>query len=147
VSAPVPEETTDALQRALGTEHAAVWALELVTAFLPADLTAAVAESLSTHRARRDTASRLLRDRGATPVVAEPAYVAPAVGDQASALALLVVVETDCAAAWRSAIERTDDAAVRSTAVEALTDAAVRGTRWRRSAGVTPPTVPFPGSS
>ncbi|MEV5446989.1 DUF4439 domain-containing protein [Streptomyces sp. NPDC052644] len=34
----------------------------------------------------------------------------------------------------------------RTRALNALTDCAVRATRWRRSAGITPLTVPFPGS-
>jgi Domain of unknown function (DUF4439) len=143
---PLEPATADAVQRALAAEHAAVWALELVTAFLPDALDAAAGEALTAHRARRDTASRYLRDHEVSPVTAEPAYAAPPVTDQASALALLVIVETDCAAAWRSAIEHTDDAAARSLAAQALTDAAVRGARWRRSAGVTPVTVPFPGA-
>lgn len=139
--------TTDAVQRALAAEHAAVWALQLVTAFLPAELAGQVAGAAAAHRARRDTADRLLRDRGAMPVAPEAAYTAPVpVTDRSSALALLVTAESDVAAGWRSLIERTDDAAVRTLAAEALTDAAVRATRWRRSAGMAPLTVPLPGA-
>jgi hypothetical protein len=141
------QDATDALQRALGTEHAALWVAQLVTAFLPADLRPPLAEATTAHRARRDAVERLLRDRGAAPVAPEPAYSAPAtVTDPASALALLVTAESDVAAAWRFAVERTDDAAVRTLAMDALVDAAVRATRWRRAAGVAPPTVPFPGA-
>lgn len=140
-------DTADALQRALAADHAALWALGLVTAFLPAELAAAVAEAATAHQARRDAVDRLLRDRGAVPAAPEAAYAAPApVTDQASALALLVTAESDVAAAWRSALERTDDTAVRALALDALVDAAVRATRWRRAAGATPLTVPFPGA-
>ena len=141
------QETTDALQRALASEHAAVWVLQLVTAFLPAELAGQLAESAAAHRARRETVARLLRDRAATPVAAEPAYAAPGpVTDQQSALALLVTAESDVAAAWRAVIERTDDIPVRALAMDSLLDAAVRATRWRRTAGVAPLTVPFPGA-
>ena len=135
------------MQRALATEHAAVWALQLATAFLAAEPAGQLAEAATTHRARRDTVDRLLRERGAVPVAPEAAYATPApVTDQVSALHLLVTVETDVAAGWRSLIERTDDAAVRTLAADALVDAAVRATRWRRTAGITPPTVPLPGA-
>jgi hypothetical protein len=140
-------DTIDAVQRALTTEHAVVWALQLVTAFLPADLGAPLAEATTTHRARRDTVGRLLRDRGAVPVTPEPAYTSPnPVTDQASALALLVTAESDAAAVWRSVVERTDDTAVRALALDSLVDAAVRATRWRRAAGAGRLTVPFPGA-
>ena len=48
------------------------------------------------------------------------------------------------AQAWRAALPETTDAD-RSASLGALTDAAVRATRWRRLAGVTPLTMPFPG--
>ena len=145
-STPSPE-TTDAVQRALAAEHAALWALQLVTAFLPAQESASLGEAATAHRSRRDATERLLRDRGAVPVPAEPAYATPArVTDRPSALALLIAAESDAAAAWRSVIERTDEAAVRTLAVDSLVDAAVRTTRWRRAAGLAPLTVPFPGA-
>jgi hypothetical protein len=135
------------VQRALAAEHAAVWALQLATAFLPAELAGQVAEAAAAHRARRDTVDRLLRDRGAVPVAPEAAYATPVpVTDRNSALVLLVTAESDVAAGWRSLIERTDDAAARTLAAEAMTDAAVRATRWRRTAGVAPLTVPLPGA-
>jgi hypothetical protein len=39
------------------------------------------------------------------------------------------------------ATQRTD----RSDALGAMTDSAVRATRWRKLAGVSPVTLPFPG--
>jgi hypothetical protein len=140
-------ETVDALQRALAAEHAAVWVCRLVTAFLPAELATPLAEASAAHRGRRDATARLVRDHGATPVAAAPAYSAAPVRDAGSALALLVTAEADVAGAWRSAVERTDDAVVRQLAADSLTDAAVRATRWRRAAGLTPATVPFPGQA
>jgi Domain of unknown function (DUF4439) len=141
--APAPVE---ALQTALAAEHAAVWALQLVTAFLPDAHNAAIAEAATAHQARRDTAARLLRDQGATPAAAEPAYTGPApVRDEASALALLITAEEDLTGAWLAVIERTDDGELRGVALDALTDSAVRAARWRVSAAARPATVPLPG--
>jgi hypothetical protein len=66
------------------------------------------------------------------------------VTDRASALRLAIALEEGVAATWRAALAGTLDED-RAAAVDALSDAAVRATRWRRTAGVTPPTVPFPG--
>lgn len=140
-------DSLNAVQRALAAEHAAGWALQLVTAYLPASLATALTEAATAHRAHRDAAIRLLRDRGVSAAPAQPAYLPLApVTDTPSALALLITAETDVASAWRSALEHTDDAGVRALAAESLTDAAVRATRWRRAAKLTPLTVPFPGA-
>lgn len=136
----------DAVQAALGAEHAAVWAYGLVSAFLPNDFNASTQEGITAHRARRDATERLLADAGATPQPAEPAYVPPQpVTDQASAIAALIVTETDATVAWRAVLERTDDPTVRGAGLQALTEAAVRATRWRRAAGQTPATPALPG--
>jgi hypothetical protein len=145
-SAPLPSDAAAAVQAALGAEHAAIWVHGLVSAFLPEQFGGPVAEGAAAHRARRDATERLLAQSGEIPRPAEPAYVPPRpVGDQASALAVLVLAETDTTVAWRAALERTDDAALRRTALEALTDAAVRATRWRRAAGESPAAPAFPG--
>ncbi|MGH3793890.1 MAG: ferritin-like domain-containing protein [Pseudonocardiaceae bacterium] len=142
---PVP---VNALQRALASEHAAVWAYGLASAFLAGTWAGRLAEAAASHRARRDSTERLLIDAGAQPVQAEPGYLTPEpVTDAASALRLTITVENDAAAAWRSVIERGPaQAGLRRTALDALTDAAVRAARWRTAAGDTPATVPFPGA-
>jgi hypothetical protein len=137
----------NATQDALGAEHAALWVYGLVSAFLPADFDAAVQEGRSAHRARRDATELLLSGAGQSPRSAEPAYVTPQpVTDQASAIAVLVVAETDVTVAWRAVLERTDDKALRAAALAGLTDAAVRATRWRRAGGQTPATSALPGA-
>jgi hypothetical protein len=68
------------------------------------------------------------------------------VTDQASAIAVLVLAETDVTVAWRAVLERTDDKALRAAALAGLTDAAVRATRWRRAGGQTPATPALPGT-
>jgi hypothetical protein len=142
----LPDDTVKAVQAALGAEHAALWVYGLVSAFLPDSFNAAVTEGTTGHRARRDTTELLLADAGKTPQPAEPAYVPPQpVTDQKSAIAVLVIAESDTTVAWRAVLERTDDADLRRSALEALTAAAVRAVRWRRAAGQTPAAPPFPG--
>ncbi|MEU0878959.1 ferritin-like domain-containing protein [Lentzea sp. NPDC005914] len=137
--------TVDAVQTALGTEHAALWTYGLVSAFL-GNQAAAVAEGANAHRARRDTTERWLRDKGATPNPPAAAYLPPApVSDGPSALAALIAVEQDTCAAWHGVLERTDEATLRTSALDALTTAAVRATRWRKAAGTNPASITMPG--
>ena len=145
-STPLPPESLEAVQQALGAEHAAVWVYGLVSAFLPAAFDAPTAEGMTAHRARRDATERLLAAGGVTPRPAEPAYVTPKpVSDQASALGVLITAEVDAGVAWRAVLERTDSADVRRFALEGLTGAAVRAARWRKTAGQTPVAPPMPG--
>jgi uncharacterized protein DUF4439 len=142
----LPGDALEAVQQALGAEHAAVWVYGLVSAFLPASFDPAALEGMTAHRARRDATERLLAATGATPRPAEPAYLPPQpVTDQASAIAVLITAESDAAVAWRAVLERTDDAAVRRSALESLTAAAVRATRWRKVGGQAPAAVALPG--
>ncbi|MPZ85105.1 MAG: DUF4439 domain-containing protein [Actinophytocola sp.] len=145
-SASLPSDSVAAVQAALGAEHAALWVYGLVSAFLPDGYNAAVAEGTAAHRARRDATERLLADAGRTPEPAEPAYVPPQpVTDEKSAIAVLILAESDTTVAWRAVLERTDAAEVRKAALEALTIAAVRATRWRRATGQSPATPALPG--
>ena len=144
--APADPATTDAVQTALGTEHAAVWCYTLIAAFLTADSDRAAQQDLVAHRSRRDATIRLLSDAGVTPKAAEPAYRTPApVTDQNSAIRLAITAESDSAAAWRSVLERCDDPGLRHTALDALTDAAVRQARWSSTLSISPLVPPFPG--
>lgn len=143
----LPDSTARATQDALGAEHAALWVYGLVSAFLPDDYADALLEASNTHRARRDATELLLSGAGQEPRPAEAAYVPPQpVTDQASAIAVLVVAETDVTVAWRAVLERTDDRTLRAAGLAGLTDAAVRATRWRRASGQTPATPPLPGT-
>ena len=142
----LPAETVDAVQKALGTEHAAIWIYGLASAFLPPSAQSAVTEGMTAHRARRDATERLLRDGGATPAPGAPAYLPPSpVTDATSAAAVLAAAETDTSVAWRGVLERTDDPNVRRAAMAALTSSAVRAVRWRRRAGQSPAVQQFPG--
>lgn len=142
----LPADSVEALQDALGAEHAAIWVHGLVSAFLPGDFAASVADGANAHRARRDATELLLSDSGQEPRSAEAAYVPPQpVTDQPSAIAVLVVAETDATVAWRAVLERCDGESLRTAALAGLTDAAVRATRWRRAAGQSPVTPALPG--
>ncbi|MBP2323892.1 hypothetical protein JOF56_004277 [Kibdelosporangium banguiense] len=142
----IPSASVDAVQKALGAEHAAIWTYSLVSAFLPASFNAALSDGVTSHRARRDATERALTAAGATPKSAEAAYVPPQpVTDQASSLAVLALAEADATVAWRSVLENTDDADLRKSALEYLTASAVRATRWRKAAGANPATPALPG--
>ncbi|CAM3664049.1 ferritin-like domain-containing protein [Kibdelosporangium persicum] len=142
----VPGDSVDAVQQALGAEHAAIWIYGLVSAFLPAAFNNPLNEGVTAHRARRDTLERALTAAKVEPRPPEAAYVSPKpVTDQASSLAVLAIAESDATVAWRSVLEHTDDADLRKTALEALTSSAVRATRWRKTAGATPAHTIMPG--
>jgi hypothetical protein len=146
---PLDDDLQDAVVAALGTEHAAVWVYGLVSAFLPAGSTPAVAAASLAHRERRDAVVALLGRDGVTPPPAAAAYRPPSpVTDAASAAALAVVAEDDVAAAWRAVAERTeadDGGELRRLALDAVTTAATTSVAWRRIAGQTPLVPAFPG--
>jgi hypothetical protein len=134
------------LTEALRAEHAAIYGYGLVGAHLDAATVPLALAAEAGHRSTRDALVIRLSQGGRTPPAAEPAYALPAsVTDQASALRLAVTIEEATAAVWRRVLpdaERAD----RKLALGALSDCAVRATRMRRTAGITPVTVPFPGT-
>lgn len=135
----------EALSSVLVAEHAAVFGYGLVGARLDSNGIALATQAELAHRARRDKLIERLTELGAKPPVAELAYGVPdPVTDQAGALKLAVGIEERTAAVWRAALLSTTEAD-RRLAAEALTDCAIRATRFRKAAGITPPTVPFPG--
>lgn len=131
---------------ALAAEEAAIYAYGLIGVRLSGEgdrTEARTAEQV--HRDRRDALVSRLAQLNASTAPAPAAYELPfAVTGRASALKLAVHVEDGVAAAWRAVLPVTENAD-RTTALSALTDSAVRATRWRRIAGVTPITLPFPG--
>lgn len=137
------KDEADALQLALRSENAAIWAYALVAAN---DKDDAVVDLRTGHLVRRDAAAELLTRGGASPAAPAPAYSTPAVTDLASARALASAIETDCAAAWRSVVANTDNTDLRTFAATGLSDAAVRLAQWKKRAKASPLTVPFPGA-
>jgi hypothetical protein len=141
-------DTADAVQAALGTEHAAVWSYGLIAAFLDQPLERWTRMDADAHRARRNTIVSLLTDAGRRPVPSEAAYRTPSpVTDQDTAIALAQAAEHDCAAAWHSVLQRCDDPALRRTALDGLTDAATRGARWASRSRTRPLVPALPGES
>lgn len=136
----------EALSTALAAEHAAIFGYGAVGARLDAAGQTAARQAEAAHRSRRDAVVVRIAAANATPPPAAPAYELPfPVTDRPSALKLAIALEEGAAHAWRQALAATsgDD---RKLAVEALMDCAVRATRWRSTAGISPSTVPFPGT-
>ncbi|WP_236791762.1 ferritin-like domain-containing protein [Amycolatopsis sp. GM8] len=135
----VPAEAVGPLQKALDAEHAAVWVYGLVSAFLPANYNAGVADGAHEHQDRRDACVRMLDAAGATPDGPQPAYVTPKpVTDGTSAKSVVATAESDAATAWAGVLTGTDDTALRTVALTAMLGSARRGTRWRQAAGESP---------
>ena len=127
-------------------ERAAIYAYGLIGPQFDSDGDEDEARSAEqAHRQRRDYLVARLDQLQASAAPAPAGYQLPfEVTDRASALRLAIQVEDGVAQAWRASLPATEGAD-RSTALSALTDAAVRATRWRRLAGLTPLTMPFPG--
>jgi hypothetical protein len=136
----------EALAAALAAEHAAIFAYGPIGVRLGGGLAEAARQAEAAHRQRRDDLLVLLTGRGLAPAPGAAGYELPFVVDgEPAALELAVLVEERVAGVWRAAlprVARTD----RAMALDALVDAAVWATRWRRAAGITPATVPFPGT-
>ncbi len=134
------------LVAALAAEEAAIYAYGLIGVNLTGQTDRAEARAAEAgHRNRRDVLVSRLAELAASAAPAPAGYDLPfEVSDRAGALKLAIQVEDGVAQAWRATLPVTEGGD-RATALTALTDAAVRATRWRRLAGVTPLTLPFPG--
>ena len=132
----------DALQRALAAEHAALHVYGTLGARTSASATPTlfsdVTAGYNAHRARRDQLTARVRDRGAEPVAAEPAYELPAPLDTpAQVTAAALEVERSCTATYAWLVGQTSEAD-RRWAVTALTEAAVRELTFRGSPEIFP---------
>lgn len=146
ISDSLAESTVDALQQALDSEHAAVWVYGQVSAFLPEIYDKSLREAIEEHQDRREATQEVLSASGATPVLAEAAYLTPKpVTNEDSARAAVIAAESDATRAWLGVVERATDPALRTLAADAMAASAIRGTRWRKEAGVKPPATPLPG--
>ncbi|MFC0006177.1 ferritin-like domain-containing protein [Micromonospora siamensis] len=138
---------TPALTAALTAEYAAIYAYGPIGVRLSDAARSAARAAEAAHRNRRDALVLQLSAGGAEVPADHAGYALPfPVTDRASALRLAVEIEDRTAGFWRAALAETEGAD-RNRALAALTDCALRATRWRRVAGVTPLTVPFPGRS
>ncbi|WP_446219079.1 ferritin-like domain-containing protein [Micromonospora sp. IBHARD004] len=140
-----PAGPAEALAAALTAEYAAIWAYGVIGVRLADAARTAARAAEAAHRARRDALILQLSSGGGQVPADRAGYALPyPVTDRASALKLAVEIEERTAGFWRAALPHTTGAD-RNRALAALTDCALRATRWRRTAGVTPLTVPFPG--
>jgi hypothetical protein len=134
------------LAEALKAEHAAVFGYGPIGARLEGADRQFATQTEASHRDRRDALLVRLSQKGAPAPAADPTYALPfPVTDQATALQLAIALEEAASRVWRSVLPSTV-AEERKLALDALTDCAVRATRFRRLGGVSPVTVPLPGS-
>ena len=132
----------DQLAAALAAEEAAIYAYGVIGVRFGSEGERAEARTAEqTHRQRRDYLVSALKEPPASPAGYELPFP---VTDRAGALKLAIQVEDGVAQAWRPVLPVSANAG-RTTALSAMIDSAVRATRWRRLAGVTPVTLPFPG--
>ncbi|GAA4562312.1 hypothetical protein GCM10023176_03200 [Micromonospora coerulea] len=140
-----PTGPAEALAAALTAEYAAIWAYGPIGVRLTDAARTAARAAEAAHRARRDALILQLSSGGGQVPADRAGYALPyPVNDRASALKLAIEIEERTAGFWRAALPHTTGAD-RNQALAALTDCALRATRWRRTARVTPITVPFPG--
>lgn len=143
---PVDDVAVDALQRALASEHAALWAYSLALAFIPPDWATRARTDIEAHKTLRAAVTSTLSELGERPVSAQPAYTPPQpVVDSVSAGALLVAAETDTTAAWRSVLERSTLAQLRTAGLTSMTDSTGRCAYWRAVTDRAPVVPVFPG--
>ncbi|MEV4762063.1 ferritin-like domain-containing protein [Micromonospora chokoriensis] len=135
----------EALASALSAEYAAIYAYGRIGVRLTGTAREAAHQAEAAHRRRRDTLVVQLTTAGGVVPPDRAGYALPfPVTDRASALRLAAEVEERTAAHWRAALASTTGPD-RDQALAALVEYAVRATRWRKTAGLTPLTVPFPG--
>ncbi|MGC5311056.1 ferritin-like domain-containing protein [Micromonospora zamorensis] len=135
----------EALASALSAEYAAIYAYGRIGVRLTGAARDAAHQAEAAHRRRRDTLVVQLTTAGGVVPPDRAGYALPfPVTDRASALRLAAEVEERTAAHWRAALASTIGPD-RDQALAALVEYAVRATRWRKTAGSSPLTVPFPG--
>ncbi|WP_409331513.1 ferritin-like domain-containing protein [Trujillonella humicola] len=141
------EATEDAALRAVvAAEHAAVWGYGVVGAALPQPDRGPAVEAENAHRGVRDRLAALLDERGLDPVDPQAAYRLPfPVLSAVDAAALAAVLESGVSAAWVALLDGAAEPATRTLAAQELGAAEVRAVGWRRAAGQSPATTPFPG--
>src|SRR5437899_2400678 len=128
-----------AAQKVLAGEHAAVYVYAVVAARMSGTVRTLAAAAYDAHRARRSRLETLLRDAGAEPVAAEPAYdLGALVTTEAIAKALAARVENGVAATCADLV-LTANGDLRVEAARWQLDAAVRAAGWSGT------TLAFPG--
>lgn len=133
---PAPQR---ALQAALAAEHAAVYGYGIVGARLSGARGKRAREAWNAHRSARDRLRERVRQAGATPTPAAPAYGLPhRVTGTETAVRLAVHLEDRVAGAYLELVAAGDEDQ-RRFAAAATQECAVRAAHWRGSS------VAFPG--
>ena len=122
-------DATDALQRTLAGEHAAVFVLAALggraSALPVSPMREALDATYAVHVDRRDRLRAMITAHGADPVAAEPAYRLPSPVDTAAQIAAAALrVERACATTYAALVAATSDAE-RRWALDALVATAV----------------------
>ncbi len=147
---PDPDRPDDvgqaALYDAVAAEHAAIYGYGVVSAHSLPIRNDLVSAALAEHRKRREQAVSLLAERSVPVPLPAIGYQLPSVVDSPTdAARLAVLMENDCAVAWRAVLEQTDSEQDREFAGTALTQCAVVASLWREVLGAWPVTEAFPG--
>lgn len=121
----------DALQAAIGGEHAAIYALGVAGGRLRGAQYVAAGQLETAHRGRRDRLVELLAAADQSPAAAAPAYDLPAaVTTAAGAAALVRLVEQRLTAVYGDLVESAESGKVRSLAIQALVATAREQAVW-----------------
>jgi hypothetical protein len=124
-----------AFQTCLAAEHGAVYGYGVVGGRLaglrsPREIVDSAAESYEWHRSRRDALDQSVRDLGADPVTAEPAYSLPLTPDTVPECQRLArYLESHCSQAYAYAISIASPQA-RGRLAASLSETAVRAASW-----------------
>ena len=132
----------EALQTALAAEHAALHVFGSLGARTSASTTPQLYADLSAaheaHRVSRNLLTARVRDQGADPVAAEPAYVLPEPLDTPEAVTRAALdIERHCESTYAWLVGQTSEAD-RRLAITSLRDAAVRALAFRGSPEIFP---------
>ena len=132
----------DALQTALAAEHAALHVFGTLGARTSASasptLYADIRAAYDAHRTSRDLLTSRVRDHGADPVSAEPAYELPDRLDTPEDVTRAALdLERRCEATYAWLVEQTSEAD-RRLAITSLRNAAIRALAFRGSPEIFP---------
>jgi hypothetical protein len=134
-----PEAAVAALQSALSAENVAIYGYGLAGAQLSGAQFAVAQQDWNAHRAARSALTTMIKQRGAAPRPAAPAYRPPfPVTSPGAAVSLAAMLEEGVLTAYL-ALVAVDDPALRSFGAQRMQTAAIRAAYWRGS------TVAFPG--
>ena len=144
---PVDTKTENAaLQEVLAALHATLWGYGVVGDALPASGRAPAQAAEAANRDLRDRVAELLDSRKVDPVAAKGGYALPfPVLSAHDAASLAVTLEDGVSRAWVRLLDQAAQKPTRSLAAAGLAAAELRAGDWRKAAGKTPVTTPFPG--